>query len=360
MTQLNSTLSLNSGSELKNRFMLAPLTNLQSNADGTLGDDELKWLSMRAKGGFGLTMTCAASVQHSGVGFPGQLGAHDDRHIEGLTRLASALKQEGTHAVVQLQHSGMRSQADYCDGVPQCPSDDEETNSKAMTPEQVQNLISDFIDAAERCQKAGFDGVELHGAHGYLLCEFLSPQYNRREDAYGGSPENRARILWEIIEGVRDLCGASFSLGVRLSPERFGVDTAEIRALAGKLLTDERIDYVDMSLWDLNKPCEHEDFEGQTLLEVFATLPRNGVRLGAAGKLYSAADCQAGLDAGLDFVIIGRGAILHHDFPELAVADSDFKATALPVSREYLAQEGLGPKFQDYMASWKGFVTENA
>ena len=358
MPKLSDTLSFINGSELKNRFMLAPLTNLQSGADGVLGDDEYNWLTMRAAGGFGLTMTCAASVQHEGVGFPGQLGAHDDRHIDGLTRLAAGLKAHDTHAVVQLQHSGMRSQPDYCGGVPQCPSDDEKTGSKAMTETQVAKLIEDFVNAAERCQKAGFDGVELHGAHGYLLSEFLSPQYNRREDSYGGSPENRARILFDIIEGVNQRCGRGFSLGVRLSPERFGQDTLEIRDLAEQLLKDQRLDYLDMSLWDLYKPAEDERCEGQTLLDVFGALPRDGVRLGAAGKLYTAEACEQALAGGLDFVIVGRGAVLHHDFPKRAMADASFKVVDLPVTRDYLAGEGLGPKFRDYMASWDGFVAD--
>ncbi|EAW42195.1 NADH:flavin oxidoreductase / NADH oxidase family protein [marine gamma proteobacterium HTCC2080] len=356
--QLSDALTLNNGAQLKNRFMLAPLTNLQSGADGVLSDDEYHWLTYRAEGGFGLTMTCAASVQHSGVGFPGQLGAHDDRHISGLTRLAAGIKAHNSHAVVQLQHSGMRSQPDYCSGVPQCPSDDEETGSKAMSDEQVQALINDFIAAAERCQKAGFDGVELHGAHGYLLSEFLSPQYNQRDDQYGGNAENRAQILWEVIAGVNERCGRDFSLGVRLSPERFGQRTAEIRDLAAALLSDNRLDYLDMSLWDLTKPAHDEEFEGQSLLEIFTQLPREGVALGAAGKLYSAAQCQSAIDQGLDFVMVGRGGILHHDFPERALADPEFIMADLPVTREYLKQERLGPPFIDYMASWKGFVAD--
>ena len=356
--QLADALEFNNGATLKNRFVLAPLTNLQSAADGVLSDDEYRWLTYRAEGGFGLTMTCAASVQHSGVGFPGQLGAHDDRHIPGLTRLAAGIKEHGSHAVVQLQHSGMRSQPDYCDGVPQCPSDDEKTGSKAMTDDQVEAFIADYIAAAVRCKTAGFDGVELHGAHGYLLSEFLSPQLNRREDSYGGSAENRARILWEIIEGVHQRCGREFSLGVRLSPERFGQRTEEIRDLAAALLLDSRLDYLDMSLWDLDKPAHEEQFKGRSLLEIFGELPRQGVALGAAGKVYSAAQCQSALDRGLDFVILGRGAILHHDFPERALADPDFQMADLPVSRDYLRGERLGEPFIDYMASWDGFVSD--
>jgi len=356
--RLADSLQLNNGSQLKNRFMLAPLTNLQSAADGVLSDDEYRWLTYRAEGGFGLTMTCAASVQHSGVGFPGQLGAHDDRHIPGLTRLAEGIRAHGSHAVVQLQHSGMRAQPDYCDGVPQCPSDDEKTSSKAMTADQVQALIDDYMAAAVRCQQAGFDGVELHGAHGYLLSEFLSPGLNRRDDAYGGNAENRARVLWEIIDGVNQACGRDFSLGVRLSPERFGQRTGEIRDLAAAMLLDSRLDYLDMSLWDLEKPAHEEAFGGQSLLEIFTELPRKGVALGAAGKLYTAAQCQAALDKGLDFVIVGRGAILHHDFPKRALADSSFAMADLPVTRQYLQQERLGEAFIDYMATWDGFVAD--
>ena len=358
MPKLSDPLSFTTGATLKNRFVLAPLTNLQSGADGVLSDDEYHWLTLRARGGFGLTMTCAASVQHEGVGFPGQLGAHDEHHMAGLQRLAAGIKAEASHAVVQLQHSGMRSMADYCSGKPQCPSDDEKTGSVAMTSGQIEQLIEDFISAAERCQRAGFDGVELHGAHGYLLCEFLSPEYNRREDQYGGSPENRARILMEIIEGVHQRCGRGFSLGVRLSPERFGLDTAEIRELTEKLLADERLDYIDMSLWDLNKPCEHPDFAGQTLAEVFTSLPRDTVKLGAAGKLYSAASCEAAIASGFDFVLIGRGAVLHHDFPMRAMNNDEFQTIALPATRAHLSEEGVSKTFADYLATWEGFVAD--
>ena len=167
-----------------------------------------------------------------------------------------------------------------------------------MTDDQVEAFIADYIAAAVRCKTAGFDGVELHGAHGYLLSEFLSPQLNRREDSYGGSAENRARILWEIIEGVHQRCGREFSLVVRLSPERFGQRTEEIRDLAAALLLDSRLDYLDMSLWDLDKPAHEEQFQGRSLLEIFGEVPRKGVALGAAGKVYSAAQCQSALDRG--------------------------------------------------------------
>jgi len=99
------------GPAMKNRLMLAPLTNTQSHADGRMSDEEFRWLTLRAEGGFGLTMTCAAHIQRNGQGFPGQMGCWSDDHLEGLTRLATAIKAQGSLAVVQLHHAGMRSPA---------------------------------------------------------------------------------------------------------------------------------------------------------------------------------------------------------------------------------------------------------
>src|SRR5258708_3779225 len=236
MRSLFTPLSFPRGPAMKNRFMLAPLTNLQSNTDGTLSDDEFNWLTLRAKGGFGLTMTCAAHVQRVGQGFPGQLGIFGDEHLPGLTHLAGAIKAEGSIAVAQLHHAGMRSPADLIGQPPLCPSDNEETKARALTPAEVERLTEDFIAAAVRAERAGFDGVELHGAHGYMICQFLSQETNRRDDKWGGALANRTRLLRDIIDGVRARTRADFSLGVRLSPERFGLRLAEIRDVAAELM----------------------------------------------------------------------------------------------------------------------------
>lgn len=342
---------------MKNRFMLAPLTNLQSHPDGSLSDDEFHWLVKRAEGGFGLTMTCAAHVQADGQGFEGQLGIFDDRHLPGLSRLAGALRAEETHCVVQLHHAGLRAPAGLIpSGQPIAPSADEETGARALTGDEVRRLADDFIAAARRAERAGFNGVELHGAHGYLLCQFISRQYNRREDAYGGPFENRIRLLSEIIAGIRSACGPDFSLGVRLSPERFGMDLGEIRQLAGELMAGGDIDYLDLSLWDVFKTAEDPAFGERPLLGWFTDLPRAACRLGAAGRLSDAASCRRAMEAGLDFVAIGRSAILHHDFPRKVAADPSFRPVALPVAESHLVAEGLGPAFRSYMRTWKGFV----
>jgi 2,4-dienoyl-CoA reductase-like NADH-dependent reductase (Old Yellow Enzyme family) len=348
------------GPAMKNRLMLAPLTNLQSHADGTMSDDEFGWLVKRAEGGFGLTMTCAAHVQRIGQGFPGQMGIWSDDHLPGLTRLAAAIKANDSVSIVQLHHAGMRSPSELIGEAPVCPSDNAEFGARALTAEEVEQLRDDFITAAVRAKTAGFDGVELHGAHGYVICQFLSPGINQRTDQWGGSLENRARLLTEILAAVRAQCGPDFIIGVRLSPERFDLQLPEIRRLAGDLMLHHDIDFLDMSLWDVGKLPVDEAFHERSLLDWFTDLPRGNCRLGVAGKIMDPAYAAEILAKGVDYVLLGRAAILHHDWPRRAQADADFKPVSLPVTRAYLAAEGLGPAFQDYMAGWKGFVAEEA
>ena len=343
---------------MKNRFMLAPLTNLQSHQDGVMSDEEFHWLTMRAKGGYGLTMTCAAHVHPLGKGFSGQMGCFGDEHLDGLTRLANAIRRAGGLSSVQLHHAGMRSPEEFIGQKPLCPSDDAETGARALTLAEVEELVEAFIAGAERAERAGFDGVEIHGAHGYLICQFLSPEINRRDDAYGGSLENRSKFLFDVIAGIRQRCRDDFQVGVRLSPERFGMRLEEVLAVSQRLFDEGQIDYLDASLWDVFKEPNEEAFAGKRLLDYFVELERGETRLGAAGKISSAADARWCLEQGLDFVTQGRSAILHHDFPQRCQADPEFTPTALPVSAAYLREEGLSRVFVEYMRRWKGFVAE--
>jgi len=346
------------GPAMPNRFMLAPLTNQQSHADGTLSDDEHHWLTMRAQGGFGLTMTCAAHVQAVGQGFPGQLGIFGDEHLAGLTRMAADLNATGTVSYVQLHHAGNRSPRDVTGLQPVCPSDDPETGARALTADEVQQVIADFVAGARRAQQAGFHGVELHGAHGYLICQFLSAEINHRTDEYGGSSQNRSRLLFDIIDGIRRECGHDLALAVRLSPERFGMQTSEIVEVYERLVATGDVDLIDMSLWDVRRVTDQEGYSDRPLLDVFAALPRGDVRLGVAGKIHTPADVQMVLDAGVDVPVLGRVAILHHDYPARLRADAGFEPRHAPVSREVLASEGVSPSFVEYLAGTFRFVAD--
>lgn len=351
-------LTFNCGATMPNRFMLAPMTNSQSHEDGTLSNDEYNWLTMRAKGGFGLTMTCASHVQAVGKGFPGQLGIFSDKHIEGHKRLAAGIQKEGCLAVIQLHHAGMRSPEDVIGEQPVCPSEIKKHNARALTLDEVYNLRKDFIDAAVRSQKSGYDGVEVHGAHGYILTQFLSADINNRKDQYGGSLENRSRLIFEIVDGIRKACGPQFLLGVRLSPERFGMQLNEVKTVSQQLIDTNKIDFLDVSLWDVFKNPEDEKFQNKSLLSHFEELDYKNVKWTVAGKISSGADVQTILNTSVDFISIGKSGILHHDFPHQVIENPNFEPTVTPVTESYLKQEGLGGAFVTYMKRWEGFVKQ--
>jgi 2,4-dienoyl-CoA reductase-like NADH-dependent reductase (Old Yellow Enzyme family) len=357
MTTTSKTpLTFKCGATMPNRFMLAPMTNSQSHEDGTLSNDEYNWLIMRAKGGFGLTMTCASHVQAIGKGFSGQLGIFSDDHIDGHKRLAAGIQEEGCLAVIQLHHAGMRSPKEVIGKQPVCPSEIKKHNTRALTLKEVHNLRQDFIDAAIRAQESGYDGVEVHGAHGYILTQFLSSEINSRTDVYGGSLENRARLIFEIVDGIRKACGPQFLLGVRLSPERFGMKLDEVKTVSQQLIDTNQIDFLDISLWDVFKIPEDEAFQNKSLLAHFEDLDYKDVKWTVAGKINSGKDVEKILNTTVDFVSIGKSGILHHDFPKLVMDNPNFEPTPTPVSVSHLQKEGLANAFVTYMKRWEGFV----
>ena len=357
--RMSDPLPLARGPTWPNRVTLAPLTNWQSHADGTLGDDEYRWLTMRARGGFGMTMTCAAHVQSSGQGFPGQLGAWSDAQLSGLARLADGIHAGGSVSCLQLYHGGRRADSGLTGQPRVAPWDDAETGARALSTAEVEQLVQDFTAAARRAEQAGFQGVELHGAHGYLLAQFLDAAHNLRDDRWGGSFANRSRIVFELIDGIRAATGPQFQLGLRLSPERFDIRMSESLALAQQVMAGGKLDYLDMSLWDCFKPPQDPAYAEQPLIAHFAALPRGNTRLGVAGKIMDAGTAQRCLQAGADFVLIGRAAMLHHDFARRALADPGFRSIERPVSRAHLEAEGLGPAFVHYVAStWPRFVAD--
>ena len=357
---LDQSIHFKCGATMKNKFMLAPLTNSQSHEDGRLSDEEFHWLTMRAKGQFGLVMTCASHVQEIGKGFPGQLGIWSDIHIEGHQRLAAEIKAHGSLAVIQLHHAGMRSPKEVIGQTPICPSDNEKTGARAMALEEVKQLRDDFIEAAIRAKKCGYDGVEVHGAHGYILTQFLSPEINNRTDEYGGSLANRAKLIFEIVDGIRAKCGKAFMIGVRLSPERFGMDLEEVKTIAQQLIDGNNVDFLDVSLWDCFKMPNDKKYQSKSLLKHFTDLNFKEVKLTVAGKIRDGNDVVKIIDSGVDFVTIGRSAILHHDFPIKVMENSDFKSIQTPVSKTYLREQGLSDVFVKYMQRWNGFVASES
>src|SRR5262245_39420484 len=323
------------------------MTNKQSHADGSLGDDELRWLCSRAEGGFGVVMTCAAHVAKDGQGWFGELGVFDDALLPGLTTLATALRDRGATSMMQIFHGGLRANPAATGTIPWSASESE--GVRAATGEDISRVIEQFADAAERARQAGFDGVEIHGAHGYLFTQFLSATQNRRTDAWGGSLENRARLVRETMRAVRARVGSSFTVGVRLSPEDYGnargLDLDESVQTA-RWLAEDGADFIHLSLWHaLDNTAKRPDAHAIPLFR--AALP-NDVRILAAGAVWTRAEAEQLLVKGADGVVLGRSAIINADWPVRA-ADPDWVPRRPPVTIDSLRASGLSPTFAEYM-----------
>jgi 2,4-dienoyl-CoA reductase-like NADH-dependent reductase (Old Yellow Enzyme family) len=357
MTNLFDPLYLRNGLPLPNRLVLAPMTSQQSNPNGTLSDDELAWLVARAEGGFGLLQTAAAYVHPAGQVWPGQLGISSDEHLPGLGRLATAVSAAGARSSVQLHHGGARAERTLSGEEVVGPWDDAQTGVRGMTTGEVQRAVEDFADAAARAEKAGMDGIEVHGGHGFLVGQFLDASNNLRQDGYGSDPAGRGRFVKEVVHAIRERTGPDFHVGLRLSVERYGLVFSDMVQLVGELLASGDIDILDLSLWDVAKLPANAPEGSRTLVEHFLNLPRHGTVLGVAGHLASASVVQRVLDQGADLAYIGKAAIADHVFARRAIADPGYRAPSFPVTRDHLRSEKLAESFLTYFATnWPQLV----
>lgn len=246
--------------ELRNRIIMSPMGTNLSEADGHCGERIQAYYEARAKGGAGLLIVGVASIAWpSGACNPNQVAISSDEFLPGLRALAARIKQHGARAAIQLQHAGKVAVCDIAAGrpmlVPAIPHNSRDEMSAALTPEEmaafvksytkkgarveykvadrddIRELTERFAAAAERARRAGFDGVELHAGHGYILSEFLSPHVNQREDEYGGCLQNRARLLVEVIRAVKARAGRDFPVWCR-------IDSMEYRTEGGICLAD--------------------------------------------------------------------------------------------------------------------------
>jgi 2,4-dienoyl-CoA reductase-like NADH-dependent reductase (Old Yellow Enzyme family) len=351
-------LTFRNGVRARNRTWLAPMTNQQSHDDGTLSDDELAWLEMRVRGGFGVIETCAAHVGKDGQGWPGELGVHEDRLRPGLQRLGAAIARGGALGFVQLFHGGERAPSSVTGQRPWSaiagPAPGAE-RARAASSDDIERVIRQFRDAATRTHDVGFAGVELHGAHGYLLCQFLSA-INVRGDGWGATLEGRARLLRETMRAVRRAVPRTFLVGVRLSPEDHGnargLDLDESVQVA-RWLCEDGADFIHLSLWDTQKKTRKRPNEHA--IPIFrAALPPEVV-LAVAGGVWTPAEAEALLEMGASAVALGRAAIANPDWA-LRAANASWEPRRPPFTTAELRELGLNARFADYMRGWKGFV----
>jgi len=255
MANLLTPLSF-SGLTLRNRIVMPPMWSGQAEADGRVTDKIIEYHRLRAAAGCGLVIVEHSFVHPGGRHTLTQIGAYSDEMIQGLRRLAAAIRKEGAAATLQISHAGSRVSPEVLATVrPVAPSaiqhpyDPGGRVPEALTKPQIQEIVAAFGAAAGRAHAAGFDAVEIHGAHGFLLSEFLSPLTNRREDEYGGTLENRLRMHLEVLAEVRRRVGTRFPIFIRLGAhdETPGGLESEDAGQAATLLANAGIDLIDIS-----------------------------------------------------------------------------------------------------------------
>lgn len=213
------------GMELKNRLVRSATYEHMATEDGKVTDQLIKFYSKLAKGGVGLIVLGHAYVQENGRALPYQIGIYSDDHIAGLRDLVDEIHNQGARVALQIAHAGRQTMPDAIGGqTPVAPSAIEpdplfNTSPREMTEEEIRGMINAFGSAARRGKEAGFDAVQLHAAHGYLLAQFLSPHTNRRTDKWGGNQENRFRFVSEVYDSVRDAVGDDYPVLIKLSVE---------------------------------------------------------------------------------------------------------------------------------------------
>ncbi len=236
-----------------NRFARSATHDFMAAEDGSITERNISLYAALAEGGTGLIITGHAFVNPSGKASPRQIGVHDDAMLPGLSRLVEAVHRYPSRIFLQLSHAGRQTKEKFCGCIPLAPSAVYEPVFKvmprAMTNGDIETTVDDFVQAARRAQEAGFDGIQIHVAHGYLLSSFLSPYTNRRDDEYGGSLLNRGRVVRRILEGLKRVCGPGFPAIAKLNSADFlpgGLDIEESIEIA-RLLESSGLDGVEVS-----------------------------------------------------------------------------------------------------------------
>ena len=251
MSKLFESTKIN-GMTLKNRFIRSATWEGMAAEDGACTPKLLDTIARLAGGGVGLIITGHAYVIKQGQAGEWQLGIYEDRLVDGLREMTDAVHQKSGRIIAQLAHSGLFADPSLTGYPPLAPSAISGITQhpvQEMSLSDIENVVKSFGLAAQRAQKAGFDGVQLQVAHGYLLSQFLSPFFNKRSDRYGGNIENRTIIHLEIINAVRSYVGKDYPVLIKMNTRDFieGGLELEDAVKAGKLLAQNRLDAIELS-----------------------------------------------------------------------------------------------------------------
>jgi len=348
VTPLFEPYTFRSGVQVRNRLVLAPMTTGSADPDDSVSQAELDYVARRSAG-VGLAITAVAYVTPGGKGFHGQFGAEHDGRLDSLRALATRIKAAGARAVLQIFHAGHNSPPELVQGdvtsasdVPSPQPQRAGVPVRALSGDEVQAIVRDFGQATRRAIEAGFDGVEIHGANGYLIQQFVSAHSNRRSDEWGGSLERRLRFPEAIIDEVQRASRQAqtpFLVGYRFSPEEpheQGLTMNDTFALLD-LLRAKQLDYVHVSLQDYaGGPRRGGDPERSRLNQIAERL--GDTPLIGVGNIWTPDDALNALTLGATFVALGRALLLEPEWVQKVQAGQagDLRTTFTRADRDAL------------------------
>ncbi|MCX8955835.1 flavocytochrome c [Erwinia psidii] len=330
LTPILNPLTLPGGAVLKNRLLMAPMTTCTGFHDGSVTSELVEYYRARA-GSIGTVIVECCFIDPKGPAFPGAIGIDSDNKIPGLGRIAEAIKSEGSTAILQIYHGGRMVEPELIGGrTPVAPSAiaaprDGATTPQALTAEEVEVMVTKFGDAVNRAIKAGFDGVEIHGANTYLIQQFYSPNSNQREDKWGGSREKRTAFPLAVLDITQKMAARfahdGFIIGYRFSPEELevpGICFEDTLFLLEKLAA-QGLDYVHFSVGQLLRSSIVDTDDPTPLIArflamrspVLAKVPVIGV-----GGVVNKADAENALKQGFDLVAVGKACIAYPDWAD--------------------------------------------
>lgn len=359
MTNFLTPFTFQNGVTIRNRYVMAPMTTYSANADDTVSDAEVTYYRERSYG-VGAVVTACAYVIPNGKGFPGQISAHSDDYIPSLKRIADAIHDGGAKALLQIYHGGRQAIRDLI------PNGDVVSASetiaadggvaRALTVEEIEEVIEAFGETTRRAIEAGFDGVEIHGANTYLLQQFFSGFTNKRTDRYGGSVEKRMTFLLEVINRVNrakaQYADDQFIVGYRFSPEEpeeDGITLDETIQLVDRL-ADEKLDYLHVSLGDFRAEARRYSGEKENRIKILKRVIGDRVPFIGVGSIYSPEDAKEAMETGADLLALGRELLIEPHWVE-KVAAGEPVITQFDMNRDNKIPDPLMHMMKHY-AGW--------
>jgi 2,4-dienoyl-CoA reductase-like NADH-dependent reductase (Old Yellow Enzyme family) len=322
---LFETLTFKNGIQLKNRIVMAPMTNWSSNPDGTVTEAEVEYYARRSSE-VGMVITACTYVTANGKGFHGEFGGDRDELIPSLQKLATAIKAQGAKAILQIFHGGRQVPPEFVpDGdIVSASNIPVEGNGKPvpreLSDQEVSSIIRDFGETTRRAIEAGYDGVEIHGANGYLIQQFFSPHSNRRNDRWGGSLEKRLTFPMAVVDEVKRVVAekakGSFIVGYRFSPEESetpGITMADTLVLIDELAKKD-LDYLHVSLQDFWSTPRRGVDDTRSRIEIIHERVGDRVPVIGVGSIYTPNEALKAFQTGVPLIALGRELIIDPDW----------------------------------------------